>query len=57
MTSWTVAPSEGTRMEVGRNWYGFHYRVASHLEGLRCYMGDCGQIDQSGSLHSGQGYL
>jgi hypothetical protein len=28
--SWTIARTEDTRVEVGRDWYGFHYWIASH---------------------------
>jgi hypothetical protein len=29
-------------MEVGRDWHGFHYWIASHLERIWFYMSYCG---------------
>jgi hypothetical protein len=30
--SWTTASIKDTRVKVGRDWYGFYYRIASHPE-------------------------
>jgi hypothetical protein len=33
-TSWFVTAVEGARMEMGRNWYGFHRGIATHTRWL-----------------------
>jgi hypothetical protein len=36
--NWTTVPIKDTRVEVGRDWYGFHYWIAMHLERIWFYM-------------------
>ena len=52
-----VTAIESTGMEMGRDWYGFHYGIASYKGWLRFDMGHCGSIDQGSSLHSSEDYL
>jgi hypothetical protein len=44
-------------MEVGRDCHGFYCGFAMNSVGIRFYLGDCGSIDQGGSLYTCQEHL
>jgi hypothetical protein len=56
-TSRFVAAIESARMEMGRNWYGFHCGIVMYTGWLWFNMCHSGLIDQGSSLPSGEDYL
>ena len=52
-----VATIEDSKVEMGRNKYGFHSGVTQDSEGLQLNLGSCRPFDQSSTLHPCKYYL